>query len=158
MRNEVEELGAPGCVERHGSDYFYSAAIIAVKKEIIQPSFTTRSAAADAPQGSAFARTFFRSGLSRPAVVLLTPILLPLASQLGIDPVHYGAVIVATQGISVFLPPVGVSLLVTCSVGGVEPAEVARPLLPYLALMLALTLVIAFLPDVVLFLPNLLGY
>ena len=54
--------------------------------------------------------------------------------------------------------PVGVSLLVACSVGGVEPAKVARPLAPYLALMLALTLVIAFLPGVVLFLPNLLGY
>ena len=52
----------------------------------------------------------------------------------------------------------GVSLLVACSVGGVKPAEVARPLWPYLALMLALTLVIAFLPGVVLFLPNLLGY
>ncbi len=56
-----------------------------------------------------------------------------------VTPVHYGAVIVATQGISVFLPPVGVSLLVACSVGGVEPAEVARPLWPYLALMLGLT-------------------
>ena len=89
-----------------------------------------------------------------PAVVLLTPILLPLATQLGIHPVHYGAVIVATQGISVFLPPVGVSLLVACSVGGVEPAEVARPLWPYLGLMLALTVVIAFLPGVVLFLPE----
>ncbi len=93
-----------------------------------------------------------------PAVVMLTPILLPLARQLGIDPVHYGTVIVATQGISVFLPPVGVSLLVACSVGGVEPAEVARPLWPYLALMLALTFLIAFLPGVVLFLPDLLGY
>ena len=89
---------------------------------------------------------------------MLTPILLPLARQFGIDPVHYGTVIVATQGISVFLPPVGVSLLVACSVGGAEPAEVARPLMPYLALMLALTVVIAFVPDVVLFLPNLLGY
>ena len=93
-----------------------------------------------------------------PAVVLLTPILLPLATQLGIDPVHYGAVIVATQGISVFLPPVGVSLLVACSVGGVEPAEVARPLWPYLALMLGLTVVIALVPGVVLWLPTLLGY
>jgi C4-dicarboxylate transporter DctM subunit len=93
-----------------------------------------------------------------PAVVMLTPILLPLARQLGIDPVHYGTVIVATQGISVFLPPVGVSLLVACSVGGVEPAEVARPLWPYLTLMLALTVVIALLPGVVLFLPSLLGY
>ena len=93
-----------------------------------------------------------------PAVVMLTPILLPLARQLGIDPVHYGTVIVATQGISVFLPPVGVSLLVACSVGGVEPAAVARPLWPSLALMLALTVVIAFVPGVVLFLPALLGY
>jgi len=93
-----------------------------------------------------------------PAVVLLTPILLPLATQLGIDPVHYGAVIVATQGISVFLPPVGVSLLVACSVGGVEPAEVARPLWPYLALMLGLTVVIALVPGVVLWLPARLGY
>jgi len=93
-----------------------------------------------------------------PAVVLLTPILLPLATQLGIDPVHFGAVIVATQGISVFLPPVGVSLLVACSVGGVEPAEVARPLWPYLTLMLALTMVIALVPGVVLWLPGLLGY
>ncbi len=93
-----------------------------------------------------------------PAVVMLTPILLPIAGQLGIDPVHYGVVIVATQGISVFLPPVGVSLLVACSVGGVEPAEVARPLWPYLALMLALTLLVALLPGMVLFLPGLLGY
>ena len=93
-----------------------------------------------------------------PAVVVLTPILLPLARELGIDPVHYGTVIVATQGISVFLPPVGVSLLVACSVGGVEPAEVARPLWPYLALMLALTFLVAFLPGMVLFLPALLGY
>ena len=93
-----------------------------------------------------------------PAVVLLTPILVPLARQLGIDPVHYGVVIVATQGISVFLPPVGVSLLVACSAGRVAPADVARPLLPYLGLMLAFTALIALLPGVVLFLPSLLGY
>ena len=57
-----------------------------------------------------------------------------------------------------FLPPVGVSLLVACSVGGVEPAEVARPLWPYLALMLAFTVVIALAPGVVLWLPGALGY
>ena len=92
-----------------------------------------------------------------PAVVMLTPILLPIAKQLSIDPVHYGTIIVATQGISVFLPPVGVSLLVACSVGQVSPAEVARPMIPYLALLFAVTLVIAFVPKVVLFLPRLIG-
>ncbi len=93
-----------------------------------------------------------------PAVVLLTPILVPLARQIGVDPVHYGVVIVATQGISVFLPPVGVSLLVACSAGKVAPSDVARPLLPYLGLMLALAAALALLPEVTLFLPNLLGY
>ena len=93
-----------------------------------------------------------------PAIVLLTPILLPLAVGLGIDPVHYGVVVLATQGISVFLPPVGVSLLVACSASGVEPAAVARPLAPYLGLLLALTAAIALWPGLVLFLPRLLGY
>ena len=93
-----------------------------------------------------------------PAVVLLTPILLPIAKQLGIDAVHYGAVIVATQGISVFMPPVGVSLLVACSVGKVSPAQVARPIIPYLILLLIFTLLIAFAPGIVLFLPRALGY
>ncbi len=93
-----------------------------------------------------------------PAVVMLTPILLPIAKQLGIDPVHYGTVICATQGISVFTPPVGVSLLVACSVGEVSPAEVAKPIAPYLLLLLAFTFLITFVPEIVLFLPRVLGY
>jgi tripartite ATP-independent transporter DctM subunit len=93
-----------------------------------------------------------------PAVVLLTPILLPVAKQLGIDPIHYGTVICATQGISVFMPPVGVSLLVACSVGEVSPAAVAKPIAPYLILLLGFTLLITFVPQIVLFLPRVLGY
>jgi tripartite ATP-independent transporter DctM subunit len=93
-----------------------------------------------------------------PAVVLLTPILLPVAKQLGIDPIHYGTVICATQGISVFMPPVGVSLLVACSVGEVSPAAVAKPIAPYLLLLLGFTLLITFVPQIVLFLPRVLGY
>ena len=50
------------------------------------------------------------------------------------------------------------SLLVACSVGGVEPAEVTRPLWPYLALMLGLTVVIGLVPGVVLWLPGVLGW
>jgi C4-dicarboxylate transporter DctM subunit len=93
-----------------------------------------------------------------PAVVLLTPVLLPVARKLGVDPVHYGTLVVATQGISVFLPPVGVSMFVACSVGGVTPAEIARPLAPYLGLMLLLTFVLVLFPETVLFLPRVMGY
>jgi len=90
-----------------------------------------------------------------PAVILLTPIMLPIAKSLGIDPVHYGTVIVACQGISVFTPPVGVSLFVACSIGRVTMTEVARPLLPYLATMVATLLVITVFPQISLFLPTL---
>jgi C4-dicarboxylate transporter DctM subunit len=93
-----------------------------------------------------------------PAVVMLTPILLPIAKQLGIDPVHYGTLIIATQGISVFLPPIGVSLLVACSVGQVTPAEVSGPLVPYLAVLMLFVLLIAFVPELSLYLPRLIGY
>jgi TRAP-type C4-dicarboxylate transport system permease large subunit len=81
--------------------------------------------------------------------------MLPIAKSLGIDPVHYGTVIVACQGISVFTPPVGVSLFVACSIGRVTMAEVAKPLLPYLATMAATLLVITLFPQISLFLPTL---
>jgi C4-dicarboxylate transporter DctM subunit len=90
-----------------------------------------------------------------PAVILLTPIMLPIAKNLGFDPVHYGTVIVACQGISVFTPPVGVSLLVACSIGKVSVSEVAKPLLPYLGTMTLVLLIIAFIPSITLFLPKL---
>ena len=90
-----------------------------------------------------------------PAVILLTPIMLPIARSLGIDPVHYGIVIVACQGISVFTPPVGVSLFVACSIGKVSVTEVAKPLFPYLGVMALVLLVIAYLPKLSLFLPSL---
>jgi TRAP-type transport system large permease protein len=93
-----------------------------------------------------------------PAIVMLTPILAPIARQLGINLVHYGVIIAATQGISVFTPPVGISLLVACSVGRVSPSEVARPLFPYLAILLLVTLLIAFVPELSLFLPRMVGY
>ena len=90
-----------------------------------------------------------------PAVILLTPIMLPIAKNLGIDPVHYGIMIVACQGISVFMPPVGVSLFVACSIGRVTMTEVAKPLFQYLGTMALVLLAIAFVPWLSLVLPRL---
>jgi TRAP-type C4-dicarboxylate transport system permease large subunit len=81
--------------------------------------------------------------------------MLPIARSLGLDPVHYGIVIVACQGISVFTPPVGVSLFVACSIGKVSVTEVARPLLPYLGIMALVLLMIAYFPEISLLLPSL---
>jgi C4-dicarboxylate transporter DctM subunit len=94
-----------------------------------------------------------------PALLIFGPILFPISRSLGMDPVHYGIVIVAAMGIAFFLPPVGVGLSIACGVAGVEIDSVTRSYLPYLAALLLGLAVIAGLPEVTLILPRLvLGY
>ena len=94
-----------------------------------------------------------------PALLIFGPILFPISRTLGVDPVHYGIVIIASMGIAFFLPPVGVGLSIACSIGGVEMDGVIRTYLPYLAaLLIGLALIAAF-PVLTLVLPRLLlGY
>jgi len=92
-----------------------------------------------------------------PAIILLTPITLPIATRLGIDPVHYGTMLIANQGIAVMTPPLGISLFVACSVGKVSIAGVSRTLIPYLLVMGLILLLITLVPGVSLVVPRLLG-
>lgn len=92
-----------------------------------------------------------------PAIILLVPITLPIAVQLGIDPVHYGIILIANQGIAVMTPPIGISLFVACSVGKVTVADVAKTLIPYLLVMAGVLMLITFVPEIALFLPRLFG-
>jgi tripartite ATP-independent transporter DctM subunit len=91
-----------------------------------------------------------------PALILLVPIVLPIASRLGIDPIHFGTMLVANQGIAVMLPPIGISLLVACRVGRVRLEKVTPILVPYLLVMMATLFLVAFVPEVSLALPRLL--
>jgi tripartite ATP-independent transporter DctM subunit len=94
-----------------------------------------------------------------PALLIFGPILFPISRDLGVDPVHYGIVIIAAMGIAFFLPPVGVGLSIACGIAGAEMDEVTWTYLPYLvALLLGLAVLAAF-PEVTLVLPRLLlGY
>jgi C4-dicarboxylate transporter DctM subunit len=94
-----------------------------------------------------------------PALLIFGPILFPISRAVGLDPVHYGVVIVAAMGIAFFLPPVGVGLSIAAGVGRVDIDDVTRSYTPYLvALLLGLALVAAF-PVLTLVLPRLLlGY
>jgi len=92
-----------------------------------------------------------------PAMLILVPILMPVAvGVLGMDKIHFGTMVVAALGIGQCTPPVGIALFVACSVAGTRMTELARPLLPYLAAMVAVLLVTAFVPQVSLWLPRLL--
>jgi C4-dicarboxylate transporter, DctM subunit len=94
-----------------------------------------------------------------PALLIFGPILYPISRTVGIDPVHYGIVIVAAMGIAFFLPPVGVGLAIASGIGRADIDAVSRAYVPYLiALLIGLILIAAF-PWFTLVLPRLvLGY
>jgi tripartite ATP-independent transporter DctM subunit len=80
-----------------------------------------------------------------PAMVLFGPLLFPIATQLGINPIHYAIVAVLAMGIGLFAPPVGVGYYAACAIGKASADEAARRVVPYiLALVVALVLIAAF--------------
>jgi tripartite ATP-independent transporter DctM subunit len=94
-----------------------------------------------------------------PALLIFGPILFPISRALGIDPVHYGIVIIAAMGIAFFLPPVGVGLTIAAGIARVDIDEVSRAYLPYLLALLAGLALIAAIPWFTLVLPRLvMGY
>jgi tripartite ATP-independent transporter DctM subunit len=94
-----------------------------------------------------------------PALLIFGPILFPISRAVGLDPVHYGIVIVAAMGVAFFLPPIGVGLSIAAGVARVDIDDVSRTYVPYLiALLIGLALIAAF-PVFTLVLPRLLlGY
>lgn len=89
-----------------------------------------------------------------PALIMLVPVLLPVAIKFGVDPLHFGIILIANMGIGLFLPPIGLALYIGCGIGKVSVGRVAKPLLPYLAVMFFVVLVISFFPKLTLILPQ----
>ena len=88
---------------------------------------------------------------------LLTPIFLPVATALGVDPVHFGIMIVLNLCIGLCTPPVGTVLFVGVGVAKTSIAGVLRPLLPLYAAMIVALILVTYLPAITLWLPRLLG-
>lgn len=82
------------------------------------------------------------------ALIILTPMLLPLAVQIGIDTVHFGIIIVVGLAIGMVTPPVAINLFVASSIAGLPIERIARAVMPYLATLLVVYLLIAFAPFV----------
>jgi C4-dicarboxylate transporter DctM subunit len=94
-----------------------------------------------------------------PALLIFGPILFPISRMVGVDPIHYGIVIISAMGIAFFLPPVGVGLSIAANIARVEIDDVSRTYVPYLVALLIGLAVIAAFPWLTLVLPRLfLGY
>lgn len=90
-----------------------------------------------------------------PAVLIFTPIFLPIATQLGLHPVHFGIFLVFNLCIGIMTPPVGSVLFVGCSVGGVTIEKVIKPLIPYFIALIIVLFLLTYIPALSLFLPKL---
>ena len=93
-----------------------------------------------------------------PAVLIFTPIFLPVVTELGMDPVHFGIVMVLNLCIGLCTPPVGSVLFVGVGVAKTSIQKVVKPLLPLFIAMLIALLLVTFIPEFSLWLPGVLGW
>jgi len=93
-----------------------------------------------------------------PMILICTPILLPVMVKLGVDPVHFGMILLLNGGIGLITPPVGPTLFVGCALGRVSMEEVSRELWPFYAAMILALLLVTYLPAISLWLPSLLTF
>ena len=93
-----------------------------------------------------------------PAVLIFTPIFLPVAIQMGIDPIHFGIVMVMNLSIGLCTPPVGSVLFVGCSVAGLPITKVIKPLIPMFIAMIVSLLLVTYIPELSMMVPKFFGY
>ena len=91
-----------------------------------------------------------------PAVLIFTPIFLPVAQQLGVHPVHFGMIMIANLCIGLCTPPVGTCLFVGCGVGKTTIVKVTWPLIPFFAAMIVALMLVTYIPQISLLIPKLL--
>jgi TRAP-type C4-dicarboxylate transport system permease large subunit len=91
-------------------------------------------------------------------VLLLVPILMPIALKFGIDPLHFAIVVLVNLNIGLATPPLGVVLFTIVPIANSSLEKIVVAILPFLATMFATLFCMTYLPDLVLFVPRLFGY
>lgn len=89
------------------------------------------------------------------ALILLVPVLVVLAPQMGVDPIQFGVLMVVNLAVGMLTPPVGICLFVSCGISGLPLGQVSRAAVPFLAVAMAALLISCFWPPVTLWLPSL---
>lgn len=91
-----------------------------------------------------------------PLILIMTPILYPVVvTTLGLSPVHFGIILMLNLAIGLCTPPVGSALFVGCAIGKVSMERVTKAMLPYYAIMFVVLMLVTYIPEITMFLPNL---
>lgn len=89
-----------------------------------------------------------------PSIILFVPIILPAASELGLDPIHLGIVVLMCLAVGLVTPPYGLCLLLASAIGGLSISRSFKATIPYIGMIMVVILVIAFVPGIFMWLPN----
>ncbi len=92
-----------------------------------------------------------------PLILITTPILLPVVANFGMDPHHFGIVMMLNLGIGLLTPPVGSTLFVGCAIGRIKIEDMVKPMLPFYVTMFITLMLITYIPQISLWLPSVLG-
>jgi tripartite ATP-independent transporter DctM subunit len=90
-----------------------------------------------------------------PLILICTPILLPIIMKLGVDPVHFGIIMIVNLGIGLLTPPVGSVLFVGCAIGNVTIEQVTKSIWPFYIVMFIVLMLVTYIPAITLWLPRL---
>ena len=90
-----------------------------------------------------------------PAILILMPILLPISSVLGLNPVHFAFIVTMGLSIGLVTPPVGCVLFVACNIADISIDKTIVALIPYLIALIAILLLVTFIPEIALYIPRL---
>jgi len=93
-----------------------------------------------------------------PAIIMLVPVLLPLAQRLDIHMIHLGVIVVINLSFGLITPPVGTSLFVGCRIANLPITAVVRPMLPFLPIMIAVLFLVTYVPAIIMWLPTVFGF
>jgi tripartite ATP-independent transporter DctM subunit len=91
-------------------------------------------------------------------ILIATPILLPIAKSVGIDPIHFGIIMMLNLGIGLLTPPVGSTLFIGSAISGLSIEKLSKSLLPFFAVMIVVLAFLTYIPGISLFLPRIFGY
>jgi len=90
-------------------------------------------------------------------ILLMTPMLLPVAVQIGVDPLAFGIIMVVNTSIGMLTPPMAVNIVVACGIGKAPIEDVSKKVIPFFLALIIDIIILTYVPDIILFLPRLLG-
>jgi TRAP-type C4-dicarboxylate transport system permease large subunit len=93
-----------------------------------------------------------------PALLITGPLLVPLAEQIGVNPLHYGIVLIIAIGTGSFLPPIGVGFYIACAVCNAPVGTAGRYMIPFIGILMLGLLIVAFVPSLTLIVPIITGF